>query len=469
MPKSALVAVFVFLFVCPMILKAQVEENSNLLVVGAIRLHGNEKTKDYIVFRELGFKTGDTLTQKKLLELRNLAMWQVYGLSLFTSVDIEIQNPDANGVVAIDIYLKERWYFFAVPILEIAERNFNSWWTSGENRIHRINYGTRFTIFNLRGRNETMRISLQAGFTRKFSLDYLFPYINKKLTLGTAINFTYSDNREIGYATIDNKLEFFRFPGSTLHKRTKAGITFIYRPKLYTTHSFDFGYNSFQIGDTIARLNPNYFLNNNLSQQFILSGYNYTYDQRNSPHYPLKGMFFQAHIGHFTFITPLAPISTASSKIGIYKPLGGRHFANLQFSGKVSNRAIQPYNIYKALGYGDDVRGYEYYVIDGQHFGLIKTNYIFNLLKQRQYYINNKIKFKKFTTIPFALYGKAYIDAGYVYAAPQASFNTLQNKTLLGYGVGIDIITYYDRAFTIEYSLNNIGKRGLFLRYSISF
>lgn len=468
MPKSVLTAVFLFMFMCQWALYA-LGQNKNNLIVGGIQLHGNEKTKDFIILRELGFKTGDSLSQERLIELRNLAMWQIYSLSLFTSVDIDIQEPDENRTVNIDIYLKERWFFFAVPILEIAERNFNSWWTSGENRIHRINYGTRISVFNLRGRNETMRINLQSGFTRKFSVDYTVPYINKKLTLGAQLNFTYSDNREIGYGTLLNKLTFFRDPNQILHQRIKTGLGFKYRPKIYTTHLFDVGYNSLQIADTVSKLNPDYFLNGATRQQYFFIGYNFYYDQRNSIKYPLRGVFFEAYSGNYTFVTQQAPVLIAGTNAAYYKWIGSRHYANVHLSAKFSNPTKQPYHLFKALGYGYFVRGFEYNVIDGQHLGLIKTNYIFNILKQRQYYINNKDKLRKFSTIPLALYAKLYCDAAYVHNGVKEPGNTLNNTLLAGYGAGIDIITYYDRAFAIEYSFNNKGQSGLFLHYSISF
>lgn len=451
-------------------LAAQMAANADsTVVVGKISIFGNEKTKEYIILREVAFRPGDTLTLERLEMLRTKAMRQIFNLSLFISVDMEILKPDSLGRVNIDIHVKERWYLFIIPIIEIADRNFNQWWIS-DNRLSRLNYGVRITRFNLRGRNETMRVSLQGGFTRKFSVDYSFPYINKKLTIGSDLNFTYSDNREVWYATRKNKLQFYRDDNKVLYQRLKGSIGINYRKNIYTTHSAMAEYTNLWIADTVAKreLNPDYFLDGKTRQQAIYVNYRFIYDFRDFRQYALNGKYLGIEAGNYFFITPGLPIQNLYMSAAWYKKLAQRHYFNISGSFKLSSPSRQPYFFYKALGYDYYVRGFEYNVIDGQNFALGQFNYLVNILKQRQFHLNTT-KLKKFRTIPLAVYAKAFYDAGYVHDKHPHPTNTYANSYLGGVGLGLDFITYYDRVLKVEYSFNNKGKSGLFLHFNVSF
>ncbi len=449
-------------------LKAQNTIADSTYIVGNIYIQGNKLTKKHIILRELTFAKGDTLSKRKLKKLRNRGMRQVFNLKLFTSVVIEIELKDTFGISDINIFLKERWYLFVIPILEMGDRNFNEWWET--KRIDRLNYGVNITRFNTRGRNETIRVNLQSGFTRKASLDYTFPYINKKLTIGAAINFTYSDNKEVWYKTENNKLRQYRDPDNILFRRYKSALVLNYRKKIYSQHRFINEYNNLRIADTVVTtaLNPNFFRSANTNQQTIYTAYSYTYDIRDFRPYALNGFMFSGEAGRYTFFDGENPFYRIRLLGEYYKKVA--HKSYLSFSGavKYSSTSNQPYNLYRAFGYNYFVRGFEYNVIDGQHAALGKVEYKYNILEQRQYTVNTT-KFKKFNTIPIAAYIKLYYDGGYVENPNATADNTFANTYLNGYGIGIDLVTYYDRVITFEYSFNNIGQRGLFLRFNSTF
>lgn len=449
-------------------LKAQQQDSSETYFINSVVVFGNNQTKDYIILRELAFKKGDTLNKEKLLYYRDKAMQQVFNLKLFTSVYIEIKPQKASNILDVHIYVKERWYLFVIPILELGDRNFNEWWQT--KRLDRLNYGVRVTRFNMRGRNETMRINLQSGFTRKLSLDYEFPYINKALTIGSAVNFTYSDNREIWYSTQNNKLQRYRDEDNIVFRRYKTGITFNYRQKIYSTHSFINEYNSLQIIDTVVsrELNPNYFLNAATKQQRLYSAYNYTYDIRDFRQYALNGVLFMAELGYYSFFNGEESFFQGIVEAEYHKNIINRNYLSFVTALKYSSTQNQPYNLYRAFGYRYFVRGFEYNVIDGQNAVLAKASYRYNFLKQRQFSLNGT-SLKKFSTIPIAAYAKVYYDAGYVDNPVATPDNTFANTYLGGYGIGLDLVTYYDRVLTFEYSFNNKGQRGLFLHFNSTF
>jgi hypothetical protein len=71
---------------------------------------------------------------------------------------------------------------------------------------------------------------------------------------------------------------------------------------------------------------------------------------------------------------------------------------------------------------------------------------------------------KQFETAPFALYLRAYSDAGYVRDNSLNPLNTkLANEFLLGGGLGLDMVTYYDLVFRLEYSINRLQQQGVYL------
>ena len=47
--------------------------------------------------------------------------------------------------------------------------------------------------------------------------------------------------------------------------------------------------------------------------------------------------------------------------------------------------------------------------------------------------------------------------------------NTLSNQLLFGNGISLDYVTYYDKLIRIEFSINHLGEKGVFLHFSNPF
>ena len=64
--------------------------------------------------------------------------------------------------------------------------------------------------------------------------------------------------------------------------------------------------------------------------------------------------------------------------------------------------------------------------------------------------------------MPFAVFAKTFVDMGYSYIPPK--YDTyFNNRFLYTYGVGTDILTFYDLNLRLEYSIDQLGEKGLFL------
>jgi outer membrane protein assembly factor BamA len=305
----------------------------------------------------------------------------------------------------------------------------------------------------------------QLGFTKKYDIGYYIPYLTKNQNLGMNLLVSYSTNRQVAFETKEHKLHYVELEDSRiLRKRFSAAATFTYRKKFYQTHYATGSFFDNGIDDSLAQLNPRYFLEGRTRQKYFSLKYSLVYDFRDISYYPLKGNYFRIDVeklglGIYHDINQLGfKIECAK-----YFKLSNKFYLAAGLRQKISFPYNQPYVNFQSLGYSRDyVSGYELYVIDGQHFSLAKLNLKYQLFSK-------KIKFhdmlaKQFETAPFALYLRAYSDAGYVRDNSLNPLNTkLANEFLLGGGLGLDMVTYYDLVFRLEYSINRLQQQGVYL------
>ncbi|HTG55398.1 MAG TPA: POTRA domain-containing protein, partial [Niabella sp.] len=229
---------------------------STPFVVGEIIIEGNKRTKPYIIQRELPFKPGDSIYLPDLVKGFEISRQQLVNTTLFNEVIISLKSF-RGYVVDILIQVKERWYIFPIPYLKPVDRNLNEWAKQGYS-ADRINYGFKFTYNNFTGRNDKLKLWLITGYTQQVQFQYDQPYANKSLKHGYKIGFSYSFNREINYATIDNQQRFVDSLGEGI-KQWSAHIDYTYRPGLRTTHLVSLSYTHQSVDPRINELNPKYY------------------------------------------------------------------------------------------------------------------------------------------------------------------------------------------------------------------
>jgi hypothetical protein len=117
----------------------------------------------------------------------------------------------------------------------------------------------------------------------------------------------------------------------------------------------------------------------------------------------------------------------------------------------------------RALGYDYLVRGYDPYVVDGRHFGLVQQSVTYRLFDLGHVQLD-AIDNPKINSIPLVLYLNTFVDAGYVAARSVPATNRLPNQLLSSAGVGLHLVTFYDRVLTVEYTRNGRGQGGFFFR-----
>ena len=438
-------------------------QSADSLTVHRIYIKGNDRTWSRIIVRELTLKEEYKFAKKDTTFLLNKDRQKVFNLNLFISVKVSLFNITATQA-DVFIEVKERWYYIVLPTFRLADRSFNEWWYERNRDLQRTIYGVYFDNINLTGNGDRLRLKFEAGFIPYYEISYNSRYIDKKQRIGLTSGIYYSTQRSIPFRTWNDKLDFL--VSDEVSRRKKGGyLLFNYRKNFYLTHSLQLGYEKLSIADTVSLLNPNYFINQQSSQRFAYIDYHFLYDNRDNRQYALKGDILYFGISKYGILKSddirQVNISGVFSK---FIPLGNKFYSNFSFRFNAGFSPNWSYPNTIKLGYRNDlVRGYELNVIDGQAYGLLKSNFKYQWLK-KTLNLSPVVKIKQFNTLPLASYLNIFADAGYMKNRfPQLSNTQLGNKLLLGGGVGLDIISWYDFVGQINYSINqNHEKRFYF-------
>jgi outer membrane protein assembly factor BamA len=446
-----------------------VDSTRDSITIDHIFIIGNRVTKEKIIRRELSLKEGDSypLSTFGILLKRNEE--KITNTSLFISVNIsKIDVPVHKADIIIRVV--ERWYLFPIPVLELADRNFNDWWVNHNHDFRRIEWGLRLTKYNMRGMNETLKLIGQFGYTKRFYISYNFPYINRKQKTGLNLFFDYALNKNMNYATEDNKLVFLN-SNHWLKEYYNGGLSFTLRKSFYTFHTVGalFMYN--KVNDTIPELNPHYFNNGKTDQKYIRLYYIFLHDKRDIAAYPLHGSYFYSEFDKFGIgFSKEVNFFQVSSLYFRYLEFPWKLYFSTGIGGRFEIPGNQPYNLYNSMGYGQfAIRGYELYVIDGKDL-LMNKYTLKRLIFKTETDYENYFSPRQIQHFHLALYLKTFADFGYVWGYDKTSqSNPLGNQLLYGYGLGIDIFTVYDILFKFEYSFNKSGENGLVFSFSRNF
>ena len=453
---------FVVLFFFQEFSVVSAQEASDYVVVKEVKIIGNKTTKASIILREIPFSIYDTIQSERLSSELERVKNNLLNTSLFNFVTVDpVYFDDQN--ISIFITVEERWYWWPIPIFEIQEANFNTWWA--EKDFDRANYGLYLSKQNFRGRKEILSFLLQGGYTEKLGVKYVVPYVNKRKTNGLNAMFSYSRNREVSYAVSDNVRDFYRSETEYVQKEIHSTIGYELRPKLYNKHNFNLSYSDVSISDSVLSLNDNYLLKGENKMQYFSLNYSFKWDKRDVKNYPTAGSYFDLKL----FKEGLGVLSGLNS---FYMTSHLKKFwqlsDNIYFAGSVKAKFTvkdSPYYLQSGFAFGNDlVRGYELYVVNGENYGLTKLQLRYSLLKNKVFNVS-AIRFEKFNKIPLNIYLGAYFDAGYADLKSKQQNNYLSNTALYGGGLSLDFVSYYDLVLRMECSINRLNEKGLFLHF----
>lgn len=410
-------------------------------------------------------REGQTISTSELKAKIERSKGNLWNLLLFNYVEIDTARNEQNAIDLV-VRVTERWYVWPIPFVEFADRNLSEWWQT--KRWDRLDFGTLVRWSNFRGMKEELTLHLRFGFNNRYELRYEIPYLDKAQKWGIEFKGGYEQSHEVAYATVGNKRVFYKNPHRYIRKESYGAVTPRWRPNLYNLHKLEISFTHAWVVDSIALLQPEYYGSGEHLSKYFSIEYEVVRDVTDYTDYPLKGYRFEALFrkdGLRIFDSPI-DIWTLEVEYAKYWQLHKRlYFAHGQ-KIKVSSTNGQAYSLQQGLGYENDfVRGYELYVIDGQHYGLLKTALKFAILPMRKV----KLKFlksEKFNTLPLAIYINANYDMGYVIDNQYHKSNPLAGSLLLGGGIGLDLVTFYDISWRAEYSINKNMQHGFFVHFT---
>ncbi|MFN3917211.1 MAG: hypothetical protein ACK4K0_05670 [Flavobacteriales bacterium] len=443
----------------------QTHAKGGKITVLNIHLSGNNITKSFVFYQEITLKAGNSYTieefDKELIISRN----NLLNSSLFNFVKITpLQVDELNYDIIIEV--QERWYMWPLPIISTADPNANLWWETKD--PSRLNYGVLLSHNNLRGVRENLSALVQFGYSNQFELAYRIPYLISRKNIGAGIAAGYLQNYEIVTGTENNERIFFFSKEGNSRQIMYSSAYFEKRIIPQHIHKFGGEITQITISDSAFSASENYLGNNLKSIRFASIIYIFRFDKRDNIHYPLQGFFTKIQLeqhGLGVFSNDNLNVQNISAEVKCFHPFNDKFYWGGMIKAKQTSYSNLPYFFQRGLGYEDFVSGYEYYILDGQAFGLGKTNFKYRLIaaKQRNLPLIENRKFKRYF---YAVYINTFADAGFVKNRATQNENNLTNQFLLGSGIGLDFVTYYDKVFRFEFAVNRKREPGFYLHFT---
>ena len=429
-------------------------------VIRRIIIDGNNVTRRSVIVREIDIKEGESISPDSLSFLTEQNKLRLFNMQLFNEVE---QHTERNGDdITWYIHVKERWYIIPSVTVQFADRNFNTWWVKENHDLRRISVGLTLTDKNFRGNLETLAVTAQDGYTQKLGIAYMRPYVNNGQTQGLGFSLRYAQSRQTYYTTDSNKLAYVgTYSGQVLLRQIEGGIGYVYRPAYAAKHIFQLNYKDYTVNDTLLKLNSDYYANNSTQARFVEFCYRFEYNGVDNWNYSLTGFKLVAQAVARQGFRGLNFQSYANVEAGMFNQIFPKWYTSVIFRGRLMYPMNLPYYFRGGLGTQTDyVRGYEYYVIDGYNYGLLRLD-----LKREIFNNTYSIPVKYFTAIPVRIYPKIFADVGYI-RNPQPGSNFLSNRLLYSIGAGIDIVTLYDIKIRVEFAWNHLKQNGLYLHFN---
>jgi outer membrane protein assembly factor BamA len=450
---------FLFLFLMSICSGLRAQEQK--LTLQSINIFGNDKTRRSVILRELPVREGQQILADSLSTCLEIARLRLLNVGLFTTVAV---RSDSVGDHALkwDILLQERWSIIPSPIFRLADRNFNVWWDEMNHDLRRINVGVRVRDNNFRGNLESLSFTVQAGYTQQLAVEYLRPYIDDQQHHGIGGYASASQSAELAYATNNNKQLFARMPGNHIIRQYDLGLVWFYRPDFAVRHSVSLGAHRIDVSDTVYELNIDYLGEGRDHLNYLDLNYRIDYNGVDNWNYPLVGFKSVSQATLRKGIDDDFWQAQVRTETGLFVPLKSKFYSSLIFRGRLSAPGYVPYYFRSALGTKTDyVRGYEYYVVDGSHYGLLR----FDLKYQLFNHVFRKFGFHYLPELPIRIYPKLFADAGYGHNADPGN-STLYDRWLYSAGAGVDIVSAYDFKIRIEAAVNHLGEWGIYLHFN---
>jgi outer membrane protein assembly factor BamA len=447
-----------------------INTHTSRVVIDTFEIKQDRITKPWVIYSEFEFQIGDTIPYSDFVEQLNQGRTNLVRRGLFLTVDIYAEFTGSK--VTLKINLIERWHVWIIPRLKFDSPNISEFFHRKD--WSRLSYGVFVGDKNFLGTGHELDVSLLFGNTIHGGLRYKIPTFRKKKILGISVYAMLKMLRTVPYSIENDQQELFRQENTRSLNNIIVGTKLTVKNGFHIKHYFDANLEYINISDSLQIIRPDY-LSDSLKDNFVVSlKYQFEYDLRDEPKYPLKGLylnleFHKRGLGFLSYLKESTDLFFTKADFRFYQPIGKLFNWAFKFKAHFSPNKNQPFYYRTGLGYNsqDFLRGYEYYTIEGNNYLYFKTQFKIKLL--------NKIfklpagKKRPKVDWPFGLYLNTFSDLGYISNHFSNGTNQYPNEFLIGFGAGIDFVTFYDLVFRFEYSATKELKHSFKFGFSAAF
>jgi outer membrane protein assembly factor BamA len=409
----------------------------SLYRVDTVMVIGNDRTKEFVILREMSLKPGKLVTKEMIAYDQN----RIYSLGLFNRVIIHVA-PATEETADLVVEVSERWYIFPFPIFGIRDHDWK-----------KVYFGGGLLHSNFRGRNEKLYGTIVFGYDPSFAISYRNPFLasDGSYQLDTRFAFDKIRNRSISaQAGGDN------FDEKHVSLMFSLGRRFGINHSLWVTAGCEMvKISSYQPGRTISPDGEDIYPYGAVS---------YTYDTRDLYEYPMMGSFIRLGVKKYGFPGNDIDIVRYVTDFRHYQPvvssliLTGRLFTDWAAAGRT------PSNNRVYLGYTERIRGHFREVREGENLFGISTELRYPLYGPEYYTVDYLPA--EFRILKFGVVAALFADAGTVwFRGKPFALNTLTK----GYGAGIHFLLPYSIVFRVDYAWNEVRRGEFILDLGTSF
>lgn len=446
------------------------QSSGNEFLISQISFEGNRRTQDSTLLREMSIREGDLLSIEEITRQLNAGKDRLTNLGLFTDVSgnlhFDEENPDQVKVL---VKVKEGLFFIPIPIIELADRNFNVWWSDHNRDFKYVNLGTNLKLKNITGNADELSLLAQWGYDRKFFIRYWSPYFDQERKWRFSLEGYYASNKEVITLTENGKPEYLRNPDEYLLSRIETKMSFLYRPYLKRSYIMTFGYYYNSIADEVFELNPDFF-NHYTYQRYSQVKFQFYHEERNNKYFATSGwyLYLAAIKNGWLKSDQLNSVELEGDlhhhlKLNDYWSWNNSFLTRLRFSDK----RLPYYDMNNLSNEQIYVRGYEYYHIEGNNIGILKTS-ISRKVVDRPVRWGRIMPFTNYKEMNTKLFLSLNFDYGYV-GDDHYRTSDFVNKNLYGGGLGLNLLFYNKFSCSFELSMNQKKEAGLFFHINQNF
>jgi len=411
------------------------------VIIDSIEITGNETTEDFVILRELTFSIGDTLTPKLAAYNRE----RIYSLNIFNDVKLIPYTYNEKNILRIDI--KESWYIYPVPFITLKDKDWK-----------KLSYGVAVSLYNFRGRNETLTGVAALGYDPAFS----FSYQNPNISYNENIIFRLS----IGYGTVTNKSTTaeYLYGNSFEQKNIVSRASIGKRFGKFHWLNFETGFDYIETPFYIKKINAS----DERIDRTIVIGLSYIYDTRDLRQYAKNGIY--GYLGYQFKGLGINKINYRVADLDFreYRSFFDKFTAKWRVAIRHTSGAVIPYYDYSYIGYSERVRGYfhgEKMEGNDRILGSVELNYPV-VEEWRLNFDFIPLLPKSLLSYRVALIAELFSDTGTTKnngdPVSVKDFNT-------GYGGGLSLLFLPYAIFRLEYAINDNANSEWIFDVGVSF